>query len=246
MSPAPLPYFLLHDVGKQHRGELTVTCDYTDNRKCYVGGGRGREEVKFPAPGLPAAPAGMRYKCCSWSCWSIISSLQRSVLKTCCHWAFHPGSAVSERTRWEGLRVFGERLPETQLQWAQAHKVRATHNQREFLQYSFKYFYLRKFLEILCLACNSTIFCNSSLRFSSHLFLFFNDLASVEWGSKSELFSFAQSFSAHINFQKSVPHSWLLWLRWWLPAKSEVFSFRGMNTVILSKRQQISWQLKEA
>lgn len=56
MSPAPLPYFLLHDVGKQHRGELTVTCDYTDNRKCYVGGGRGREEVKFSAPGLPAAP----------------------------------------------------------------------------------------------------------------------------------------------------------------------------------------------
>lgn len=100
---------------------------------------------------LLAPPAGLSYGSCSCSGWSIISSLPRWVLETCCHWAFHPGSAASARTKWEGLRVFGEgpvlQRPSCSDIRLTAQGVSATHSQND--------------LGIVCVAWNSTIFHNS-------------------------------------------------------------------------------------
>lgn len=196
---------------------------------------RGKASLLHSIQLLLATPAGERYEQWSWSCWSIISSPQRWVLKTCCHSAFHPGSAVSERARWEGLRVFGERpvLPETQLQSSGSRHRRwepRTIKGNLFNTALNKLFCVGKLVEIMCLGCNSTIFHNSSLCLPVTYFYFFNILASVEWRSKSEMFGFAQSFSS-CKFSKVCTSFLAAVTEVVVTCKifEELFSFKGMN-----------------
>lgn len=199
-----------------------------------MGGGRGREEVKLSCSRAPICSWLLLQAwgtSGSWSCWSIISSLQRSVLKTCCRWAFHPGSAASERARWEGLRVFGERLelPHSCSELSSQGESHTPTHKGNFFNTAFnKLFCLRKFLEILWLACNSAIFHNSSLCLP--VTLFFNKLAPVEWGCKSEVFCFAQSFSS-CAFSKVCTSFLAAVTEVVVTCKifEEVFSFKGVN-----------------